>query len=1573
MKRFTLSLVALSTSLYADQLALWDFDDNAPLSGIVSGTAITPDQEYVFGVPTLQPFNQDIDSNGKAGNNYTDSLGIEQDSPDLNDAIAWNDIRGSGADGELVLSINTTEYQNLALSFEYKYLSNNDGSGDLMELLYSSNGGASYTKFGGSFSVIDDDSWRSVSFNLSSVGAIDDNPNVRFKIQIDGAAPAAQEVNDEIRFDNIEITGSNFHSNSNAPALTASSTTTPFLSLFTDPVGFVNGTIGDPTDPAATDGIIFDIDDPNGAAFVNLSATSSNTSVVTNANLSITYLTATTRRLRITPTGVGTTTITVVATDPGGLTDFYLIEYAASGSSSTPDESRFHTLRADASTAVDIGATYMWVADDEDQVLRLYDRQNSGWRVKGLNFNTSLGLSPGDEADLEASAKSGNTVYWMGSHGNKTDGTPAPERAVIFRTTLSGSGAGSSLSYNGRNNNFRSDVIAWDVTNGHGLGANFLGLSVGSVGIPERTAGFNIEGLAMMPSSTTGALVGFRAPLINDGGINKALLVPVTNFSSVATGSSPTFASPILLNLGGRGIRSITRNANNDYLIVAGPPASSGSFALYLWNGNAASAPSLLSTDIAARATNADSSPEGVVGLNDDLSPCTKVQIIMDSGGGDFYNFGLENKKIPVPRWKKFRTDVIEIPPQSNTYTVTTSADSGVGSLRHLVECANATPGRQTIKFSLGNNATITLATEIKITDDLEIIGSGALDLTLSGNGSTRLFSIQDTSVVLEEMLLSNGKTSGDGGAIHVSGSRSDVTVELCELIDHQAAARGGAIYIEDGTLNLRDSTIAGCAAGTNGGGINANVDSTVSLAQSTISGNKADESGAGLVAFKSTVRILSSTITDNLCDADDSGIPGNGGGFAVDPTTLFFIGNSIVAANQDGSSSGNSFPDLFGNVTSLGNNLVGDTSGSLGIIHKQNDDLAGDAADPLDPILGPLAANGGTTRTHEPMIGSPAMEAGSAALFSDPAFGGVPPSKDQRGLARVLNNFPDVGAVEFQPYHVTVTILDGTGAESAVGSNSISLRFTRDRPGPPLQIPYTILTGTSRSSPSEMIFSSPRIAFPLNGTQFDLTATPIDDLLVEGTETLTVYFIGGPHHTTPGSGLYDLDVLDNDFLVDTYIGSGTGSLPAAVATLNSLGGGSISFDTTLSDPVALPRTVVLPAPLTLKGKIALRGPTDNAAGVTLSGNGSHRILTVIGASEILLENLTLSNGNAAHGAALLVEDSAQVNALRCTFSNNVASGNGGAISSSTSGGLLLRNCTLSDNLAADDGGAVFGNGGTIEFVHTTITNNACDADGNGNGDGGGVFIQSGMATLLNTIVAGNTCKNGGPIDIGGNLFSLKGNLIGNNLGGPAGFSAGQPNGTPDYVGSSSSPLNPRLFPLAFNGGPTKTHALGCSSPALDNASSNGLSLDQRSLPRPANSDIGAVEHQFLPYNYWAEFAFPKAPNPATLYDAKLDFDQDGSPNGLERLFATDPLNAESNTRPNLTVTSALQLGLSFPRAFTVDPAEFSVQRSFDLDVWKENEITIQTLCPPGAMHPTIQATFASGGPWNFGRVGFQP
>ena len=79
------------------------------------------------------------------------------------------------------------------------------------------------------------------------------------------------------------------------------------------------------------------------------------------------------------------------------------------------------------------------------------------------------------------------------------------------------------------------------------------------------------------------------------------------------------------------------------------------------------------------------------------------------------------------------------------------------------------------------------------------------------------------------------------------------------------------------------------------------------------------------------------------------------------------------------------------------------------------------------DPLLGPLADNGGLTQTHYLLTNSPAIDGG------DPTFT-PPPDLDQRGLGfqRVVNGRIDIGAVEFsmmpptiniQPTNETVTV----------------------------------------------------------------------------------------------------------------------------------------------------------------------------------------------------------------------------------------------------------------------------------------------------------------------------------------------------------------------------------------------------------------------------------------------------------------------------------------------------------------------------------------------------------------------
>lgn len=450
------------------------------------------------------------------------------------------------------------------------------------------------------------------------------------------------------------------------PTISLAGTTTSYLNG-----SVISGVINDPTDPARTLGIDFtlaDTDTPVGS--LTLTATSSNASVVPNTNLAITGSGAS-RNLKITPTGVGYTTLLATVSDGSNITS-YTLSYAASAASTTT--SRFHTGASDASTAQALDADYMLVGDDDNQVLRLYNRANSGLPINGFDYTSSLGLTDISggiprQVNIEASVRIGNRIYWLGSHTNASSGAARPNRNRLFATDLTGSGASTTLSYVGRYDGLKTDLVNWDVNNQHGLGANYFGLQASAAdGVdPEAAggAGFGIEGLTVAPDGTTGYLA-FRAPISPASNRTKALIVPVTNFASLVSAnpaSGPaTFGAPILLDLGGRGIREIKGNGNGQYLIVAGPSGSAGSdpnaFKLFTWTGNPADPARQRSADLSGLSgVSGGSSIESIVDLPATLDATSSIQFLMDNGSQVFYNDGTGAKDLSQNNFKKFRSD----------------------------------------------------------------------------------------------------------------------------------------------------------------------------------------------------------------------------------------------------------------------------------------------------------------------------------------------------------------------------------------------------------------------------------------------------------------------------------------------------------------------------------------------------------------------------------------------------------------------------------------------------------------------------------------------------------------------------------------------------------------------------------------------------------------------------------------------------------------------------------------------------------------------------------------------------
>lgn len=267
----------------------------------------------------------------------------------------------------------------------------------------------------------------------------------------------------------------------------------------------------------------------------------------------------------------------------------------------------------DASAAVPAGGHFFVVANDKDSTLRVFDLEHPGVPFYQKDFAKFLQVTD-PEIDLEGGTRVGDRIYWITSHGAKSDGDPRSRR-VLFATQLSEKEGSVALTAVG----IPYHTLIEDLARSEQVGRYALDLA--AIKPPESPDGLNIEGLSMTP--TGGLMIGFRNP--RPGG--KALLVPLDNPDQVMEeGKAAKFGAPILLDLGGRGVRSIEYLEDRAiYLIVAGPHDDEGGFAVFEWTGKLQSPPHLVSTT-ALKGLN----PEALVHYPDRR---THEQILSDDRG----------------------------------------------------------------------------------------------------------------------------------------------------------------------------------------------------------------------------------------------------------------------------------------------------------------------------------------------------------------------------------------------------------------------------------------------------------------------------------------------------------------------------------------------------------------------------------------------------------------------------------------------------------------------------------------------------------------------------------------------------------------------------------------------------------------------------------------------------------------------------------------------------------------------------------------------------------------------------
>ena len=771
------------------------------------------------------------------------------------------------------------------------------------------------------------------------------------------------------------------------------------------------------------------------------------------------------------------------------------------------------------------------------------------------------------------------------------------------------------------------------------------------------------------------------------------------------------------------------------------------------------------------------------------------------------------------------------LPAHAATFVVTSTADSGAGSLNDAVAQANANAvgSSNTISFNLpsGPQRIVLSRGTIDIRSRVSIVGPGASLLTVDGNqqayspvftfsqndrfvessisgltitGGTghheRLDAISSIGGGIYDLyqglsisncvLTGNSASSGGGGiGFGGSGSQASLTVSNCTITGNTAVNSGAGIFFDSsGSLTVQNSTISNnsggggigaggtgtltnCAVSGNSGG---GINGTnISLSNCTVSGNT-NGSGAGGARINGTSTIRNCTFSDNT----SSGGPNVSGGIFLDSSSSLSLGNTIL--NNSGGNIAKR--DNTATISDEGYNLSSDGANSF--LTAPSDKIN------TDPKLGPLRFNGGPTQTMALLAGSPAINAGNSSLSTDGRgftrpvqFPGVPNAAGGNGS--------DIGAFE-------------KAVDSPQSGSNLVVNTSDDHDDGACSVQDCSLREAIRLAPASGTISfdsnvfGMRQTIVLNGAALptisrDLTINgPSAGVGIDGGGIPNLFTVVSPRSgssnptrtvlSLSGLSLSGASVAINDggmvvFSNGQLSGNGTGLFV------------NPSFGATVRDSF-----------IQSNGTGIQNAGSLLVQGVTASGNTDF-LISHDQAVSILSISTIEGNGNGIQ------------NAGEMSVSNSILAFNGDAIRDEG----INANVSIFQNTFVGNTNALINNGGTANIVSNTIS-----------GNGGGLINRGGTLNVNSTISAGNGTN------VSGALASNKFNVL-SGIASEAGLDT-DGNGYPR---------------LQNNGGPTATVALVSAGSAVNGADfaiTGGTDQRGSGFPRvqKGRADIGAFE-----------------------------------------------------------------------------------------------------------------------------------
>jgi CSLREA domain-containing protein len=807
-------------------------------------------------------------------------------------------------------------------------------------------------------------------------------------------------------------------------------------------------------------------------------------------------------------------------------------------------------------------------------------------------------------------------------------------------------------------------------------------------------------------------------------------------------------------------------------------------------------------------------------------------------------------------------TDVTDAP-QASGFTGQCVSTLGTCTLRAALQAATDVGGANEVHVQVAGTYLLPLGELLFDTTGRSLVldNTSGGSVVIDANQASRVLHVLGSgSMTVSGVTLQNGRlttSGGQGGGIFLAGTQTFVLSNSSVLNDSLtgASSSGGGIAVLAGQLTLMNTTVGGNSGVGAGGGLFLSSTVTAAVSNSTFSSNSANgggglggairlSNGATLTATNSTfatnssgftggaienggasggLTITNSTFSGNTASLDGAAINGDA---TVGYST--FAGNSASGGALSGTiqaqatilAHGAQGTNCNGALISLGDNISDDSTcfASPNVVHDRIN---------TDPLLGPLASNGGPTQTHALLAGSPAIDGVTNNACP-------PPNTDQRGFLRPSGAHCDTGAYEAG---ATVTLTPTVTATPPATATSTPTAL------PSSTFVVTTTTDAANVSPG----AGTTCMSTLGGGPCTLRAALQAAQNAGGVSTIHLQ-AAGTYLLTLGELLYDTTgravvventsggsvAIDGNLASRVFDLTGSGSMAVSGVTIQN---GRVTTASAHGGGILLANS----ATFTLSNSSVVHNSTTDAGS---AGGGIYANL-----GQLTLANTTVANNTSGASGAGVYSQAATVAVSNSTFSINIVGngmglGDGGAIRSS-SGTIVVTNSTFQGN-QAPTGGAGIETSATLTVTNSTFSGNTSTLNG-------AAIDAIGGGTVSYSTFAGNSSPDGavnGPVQLKGTILAH--GAQGPNCGGSV-TSLGDnisddsscfttPNGINDRINTP-----PLLGALGNYGGPTQTYPLLQGSPAIDTATHNACpppSNDQRGVPRPAGTacDIGAFE-----------------------------------------------------------------------------------------------------------------------------------